>query len=380
MSDDKRKKGKIRAEFRKGYDARRRQGDLTRNYADDAEQLDDIERTERLTGKGRHTRKRVVTADISPTAAAGFQVDLQVSDANSMMGRVLRVHGLVSIVRTDQGNFECATRGLLKSLATDLQHVLVAGDRVTVRPVGAGQGVVLRVEPRRNFIRRTSKGKQQIIAANLDLAIIVTSAAEPLLKPNLVDRILVTAEAAGIEPLVVINKVDLVDRSTLQQIVGVWSQLGYRVLQVSATECRGLAPLRDRLQGCDSVLIGQSGVGKSSLLNAIDPEYRRRVASVSEENFKGRHTTTVAELLPLAMGGHVIDTPGIRQFQLFDVIPAEVVNCFCDLRVFVDRCRFPSCTHTHEVECGVRDALADGFLDGRRYDSYCQMRSDAVEG
>ncbi|HMP78787.1 MAG TPA: ribosome small subunit-dependent GTPase A, partial [Pirellulaceae bacterium] len=307
------------------------------------------------------------------------RVDRQVAGNDILSGRVFRVHGLTSIIRTVQGDFECSTRGLLKSLATDLQHVLVAGDFVTIRSESETQGVVLRVEPRRNVIRRESKGKQQIIAANLDLVFIVTSAAEPTFKPNLVDRILVTAEAAGIEPVIVINKIDLADGAALQPILGVWGQLGYSVLQVSATNAEGLETMVELMRHRDSVLVGQSGVGKSSILNAIDPNLRRRVASVSVENQKGRHTTTVAELMPLPFGGYVVDTPGVRQFQLFDVIPEEVINHFRDLRVFVDRCRYPSCTHLHEQGCGIRDALADGYIAGRRYDSYCQLRSDRGE-
>jgi ribosome biogenesis GTPase len=124
------------------------------------------------------------------------------------------------------------------------------------------------------------------------------------------------------------------------------------------------------------VVNGQSGVGKSSLLNAIDPGLARRVGAISEENEKGKHTTTLAELLPLSFGGHIIDTPGIRQFQLWDIVPAEVESMFRDMRPFVHRCRFPDCTHTHEEDCAVKSAVADGLLDPRRYDSYCQIRSD----
>ncbi|MFP6667851.1 MAG: ribosome small subunit-dependent GTPase A, partial [Pirellulales bacterium] len=125
--------------------------------------------------------------------------------------------------------------------------------------------------------------------------------------------------------------------------------------------------------GQETVVSGQSGVGKSSLLNAVDPELNLRTAAVSKETEKGRHTTTTAALLSLSFGGYVVDTPGIRQFQLWDVIAEEVAGLFRDLRPYVNHCRFPNCTHTHETECAVKDAVADGRLDLRRYDSYCHM-------
>ena len=127
------------------------------------------------------------------------------------------------------------------------------------------------------------------------------------------------------------------------------------------------------MQGRQSVVIGQSGVGKSSLLNAIEAELDLRVNVVSTETQKGKHTTTAAQLIPLEMGGYIVDTPGIRQFQLWDIIPEEVVGFFRDLRPFVNLCLFPDCSHRHEAECAIKDAVADGRLDARRYESYCQM-------
>jgi ribosome biogenesis GTPase len=262
----------------------------------------------------------------------------------------------------------------LKSLATDLQNVVVAGDFVQVAPTNDRQGVVVRVDDRRNFINRTSRGRQQIIASNIDVALIVASMAEPNLKPNLIDRFLIAVEKAKIQPVIVLNKIDLIDPAGVQPLLGVWGQLGYPIVTVSATTGVGIDALRDLLIDRDSVVAGQSGVGKSSLLNAIDPSLERRVGHVSEENSKGRHTTTTAELIPLSMGGHIIDTPGIRQFQLWDVISEEVEGFFRDLRPFSHQCRYPDCTHTHEEDCAVKNAVADGMIDVRRYDGYCQIR------
>ena len=158
-------------------------------------------------------------------------------------------------------------------------------------------------------------------------------------------------------------------------LVGVYSRMGYRVLLTSAKTGLGIdspaAP--SRAGAAASVVVGQSGVGKSSLLNMIEPGLNLRVAEVSAESQKGRHTTTTAQLLRSPHGGYVIDTPGIRQFQLWDVIPEEVAGCYRDLRPYGNLCKFPNCTHTHEADCAVKDAVADGRLDARRYESYCHL-------
>jgi ribosome biogenesis GTPase len=223
------------------------------------------------------------------------------------------------------------------------------------------------------------KGRQHVLVANVDQALLIGSAAEPQLKPNLIDRLLVAAEKSRIRPVICINKIDLVDPADLMPLVGVYSRMGYRVLLLSATSGFGIDRLRRQLKDCASVVIGQSGVGKSSLLNAIDPSLRLPIAPVSSENQKGRHTTTNARLVPLAIGGYVVDTPGMRHFRPWDVVPEEVVNFYRDLRPYVSRCKFPNCTHTHEADCAIKNAVADGRLDERRYESYCYLRAGGME-
>ncbi len=367
----------MRADFRKGRDTRARNNDLTRRFNNDAETLDNLQNRERVTGKGKLTRKRTVVGAESKNEEGGYQVELEVDQTKCVSGRVIRIHGLASIVKAQDGiEYTCSIRGVLKSLASDLQHVVVAGDQVTIQPTDNDQAVIVRVEPRQNQISRTSRGKQQIIVANIDQALIVSSAAEPRLKPNLIDRYLVSAEKSGILPIIIVNKIDLIEPADVQPLIGVWSQMGYQVLLTSTVTGRGIARLRQLVQGVDSVVAGQSGVGKSSLLNSIETGLQLRVRDVSPENQKGRHTTTSAELIPLKSGGHLIDTPGIRQFQLWDVIPEEVAGYFRDVRPFINSCRFPDCTHTHEDDCNVKWAVADGKIDVRRYESYCQMREE----
>lgn len=383
MAKKKKKKRKLRTDFRKRRDTRRRENDLTRRFETDEGDVENIESGERVSGKGRLTRRRTVVGNVTESESGEMVVELDIDPSICVQGRVLRVHGLESIVRIPDGTeFKCTIRGILKSLATELQHVVLAGDYVTVqpgmKPKGSerGQGVIVRVEPRQNELSRTSRQKRQIIASNIDLALIVASAAEPALKPNLIDRFLVSAEKSRITPVIVVNKVDLVNPADLQPVISVWSQMGYPVLLTSTETGIGIPRLRNLVRGKDSVVAGQSGVGKSSLLNAIEPGLQLKVSHVSTENQKGRHTTTTACLIPMDCGGHLIDTPGIRQFQLWDVIADELTGYFRDLRPFVDSCHFPDCTHTHEDECGVKWAVADGRIDVRRYESYCQMREE----
>jgi ribosome biogenesis GTPase len=370
------KKRKIRTDFRKNREARARDKRVDREQGGDNATSADEVHSERVTGKGHISRKRTIAGGEVVEDDAGLLVLPEVDRSVCRLGRVLRGQGLHSVVRDDAGElFQCATRRLLKTLSTDQRHVVAAGDIVWFRPEGKGEGIIERVEPRRGIVSRTSRGRQHVLVANVDQVIIVTSAAEPRLKPNLIDRLLVTAEKTEIRPVVCINKVDLVEPADLLPLVGVYAQLGYEVLMVSAATGFGVEGLRARLAGAESVFTGQSGVGKSSLLNAVEPALNLRVQTVSGETQKGRHTTTTAELIPLSFGGYVVDTPGIRQFQLWDVIPEEVAGFFRDLRPYVSKCRFPDCTHTHEADCAVKDAVADGWIDARRYESYVQIQA-----
>lgn len=365
---------KIRTEFRKNREVRTRDNDITRQFDEHGDRGSDAAHSERISGKGELTRQRTVVADVVE-GADGETLVPEVDESQCLAGRVLSIRGLLSDVQTIDGRrWRCATRRLLKTLSTDQRHVVAVGDRVMIRPAGEGEGFIERVDPRRAVISRTSRGRQHILVANVDQMLIVASAAEPYLKPNLIDRLLVTAEKGHIRPIICINKVDLIDPADLQPLVGVYGQLGYPVHLLSAEKGWGVARLRTQLAGVASVVVGQSGVGKSSLLNAIEPNLALRIGEISQETQKGKHTTTNAKLEPLASGGFVVDTPGIRQFQLWDVIPEEVAGFFRDLRPYVSRCRFPDCTHTHEADCAVKDAVADGRVDVRRYEGYCQMR------
>jgi ribosome biogenesis GTPase len=369
------KKKKIRADFRKNREVRVRRGDLTRDYQEHGFAADDTARGERVSGKGDLSRKRTIVVDEAAASGQAGSLLPEVDTQSSLRGTVLSVGGLQNPVQAADGRiYQCATRRLLKTLSTDARNVVAAGDQVLFRPADNLEGIIERVEPRHGVLSRTSRGRQQVIVANVDQLLIVGSAAEPVLKPHLIDRLLVTAEKARIRPVVCINKIDLVDPADLQPLVGVYGQLGYLVLLLSVTRGWGVSRLRQLVRGRRSVVVGQSGVGKSSMLNAIEEGLQLKVSTVSLETEKGRHTTTAARLIPMQAGGYLVDTPGIRQFQLWDVIPEELDGYFRELRPYVSRCRFPNCTHVHEAECAVKAAVADGRLDLRRYESYCQMR------
>ena len=376
------KRRTIRADFRKNRLQRTRRTDWTQQFATEGVDTQESTLGERI-GRDALSRKRTVCGASVDSDQPGLGIRLDVDESVCLPGRVLGIYGLTSQVQAADGQiYRCATRRLLKTLSTDQRHVIAPGDRVLFRPeirAGSLEGLIERVEPRRGSICRTSRGRQHVLVTNVDQVLIITSAAEPRLKPNLIDRLLVAAEKGRVRPLICINKIDLVDPASLQPLIGVYGRMGYEVLLLSAETGFGMPRLKRRLQGRESVVAGQSGVGKSSLLNAVDPGLQLSVQTVSEENQKGRHTTTTARLLPLAFGGYVVDTPGIRSFQLWDVIPAEVSGFYRDLRPYVSLCKFPNCTHTHEADCAVKNAVADGLLDERRYSSFCHLFAGELE-
>jgi ribosome biogenesis GTPase len=361
---------KQRVEFRKNRSTRRRDGDLTRTLGDDPDATADRATSERISGKGDLTRKRTVVAHDVDADIDGLRV---AAGETAWRGRVLNVHGLESHVQADDGRIvRCTMRRLLRTIATDQRHPLAAGDWVRVRAVG-DEGTIQAIEPRHQSLSRDSRGRRHVIVANVDQMIIVGSAAQPDLKPGLIDRLIVAAESAGIRPLICLNKVDLVEPSSLVPLAGVFARMGYPVVLCSTVTGMGVTRLQAELRGRVTAVVGQSGVGKSSLLNALDPGLDLRVAEVSRENEKGRHTTTTARLLPHRLNGWFVDTPGVRQFQPWQLVPAEVPSAFRDLRPIANLCRFPNCTHDHETGCAVKDAVADGLLDVRRWESCRQL-------
>lgn len=389
------KKKKVRVELRKNRARPPRGNDLTRAYQEGGDTTDAVPSGERVRAKGDLSRYRTVVQDTAD--ASGMPA---VDTAACVRGRVLRVHGLASVVEADDGRiFRCAIRRLLKSLATDERSVVTTGDVVWLQPVGSGacaadepalddtpgggtgetappceaEGVIERVEPRHGVLTRASRRREHVLVANVDQVAIVVSLVQPELKPHLIDRYLAMARQGGLKPLILLNKADLADLAALQPLVGYYAQLEIPVLLTSAQTGLGVDRLREQLRGRATAFSGQSGVGKSSLLNAVEPGLGLAVKSVSEVNNKGRHTTTYAQLIKLSFGGWVVDTPGVRQLQLWDVRPEEYEGYFPEFHAFVPHCGFPDCTHTHENGCAIKGAVARRFVSARRYHSYLGM-------
>ena len=394
------KKKKVRVELRKNREKPPRVNDITRDFAEGDGRADDAQSGERVRAKGNLSRYRTVMQNESE---AGTSMPAMDADA-CIRGRVLRVHGLASVVETDDGRvFRCAVRRLLKSLATDERSVVTTGDVVWILPTGTGvrkaespaesdaeptadsaaapvhEGVIERVEPRHGVLTRASRRREHVLVANVDQLVIVMSLVEPDLKPHLIDRYLAVAQQGGLNPVLCLNKSDLADAVELQPLIGLYAQLGIPVFLCSARTGFGIERLREHLHGRSTVFSGQSGVGKSSLLNAIQPDLALAVKSVSEVNQKGRHTTTYSQLIKLNFGGWVVDTPGVRQLQLWSARPEEMEGFFPEFRPFVPLCTFPDCTHTHETRCAVKDAVARRYITSRRYHSYIGLFNGTAE-
>jgi ribosome biogenesis GTPase / thiamine phosphate phosphatase len=301
-------------------------------------------------------------------------------------GTVLEVLGGTYHVETPAGVREATLRGRLKQVEGG-DGKLVAGDRVRLEPSEAGGATswsVVEAEPRHSELVRRAPGKAprgKPILANVDQVVVVFAAAHPDPHLRMIDRFLALSEASDLPALLVINKLDLVDAHETRTRFAPYERAGYPVLFTSVKRDEGIAELRERLCGNLSGLTGPSGVGKSSLLNAVEPELGLRIGAVSEAVGKGRHTTVTARLIPLRCGGYVADTPGLREIGLWGVDLEQLDHCFPDFRPFLDHCRFTgSCTHTHEPGCAVKGAVEKGELDAGRYESYRRLRLGEEEG
>ena len=258
--------------------------------------------------------------------------------------------------------------------------ILAPGDRVLVESVD-GEPWVRAVAPRRSKLSRPggehARVSEQIFAANIDVLVVVASAAKPPFKPGLVDRYLIAAEVGGVTPILCINKMDLVESEAPE--LSAYRELGIQVIPTSCETGEGLDDLRNALRGKLCVFAGHSGVGKSSLLNSLQPELDLATREVSEATQRGKHTTSAARLYELDDGLRIIDTPGIRQLGLWGVSPEEVAFYFPEIAEQAAACKFRDCTHTHEPDCAVRQAVDDGQIPRLRFESFLRIRESLQE-
>ncbi len=297
-----------------------------------------------------------------------------------MRGVVTKSTGSWYTVREadSQALFSCRIKGKMRMAGIKSTNPIAVGDWVLFEPepTEEQQGVITTIEPRGNYIIRKSVNlskRVHIIAANMDQALLVTTIAQPATSTGFIDRFLATAEAYSIPVVIVFNKMDLLNEDSLPEYhyrKAVYERIGYQVVSTSAETGEGLERLQEVLQGKTTLLSGHSGVGKSTLINKIEPSLDLKTGAISHQHEKGQHTTTFAEMFPLSFGGDIIDTPGIKGFGLVDMEKEEMGHFFPEIFEIAKQCKFHNCLHIEEPQCAVRAAVEASQIAPTRYESY----------
>lgn len=300
---------------------------------------------------------------------------------NLFEGRVLSIMPQGIIVDYEGQRISCILKGLLKKEKTHAKNLVTVGDFVLFEKVSEGEGIIAHVKPRHSTLSRAdnlSRRREQLIAANIDQVLITTSVVDPALKPPLVDRYIIATDKGNMTPIIVVNKIDLLNGSSEQveiekiiyeEFLKAYAQAGVKVIPVSVITGEGLDALRDVMRDKASVFSGQSGVGKSSLINAITG-MDLKVGETVDKTKKGAHTTTTTQLIPLEFGGWCIDTPGIKSFGVWNLEKDEIEAYFPEIHECGLQCKFIDCTHTHEENCAVLQAVEEEKISPMRYESY----------
>ena len=296
----------------------------------------------------------------------------------ALCGVVLRATGSLYEVLLGERTVSCRIRGRLRLKGVRSTNPVVVGDIVRCERDETGETVIADVEPRRNYIIRRASNlskESHIIAANLDQALLVATLFSPETAPEFIDRFLVTCEAYKVPVTILLAKADLARTApeAMAAFHDTYERAGYRVIDVSATEGEGVDTVRDLLRGRTTLLSGNSGVGKSTLVAAVERTAEVRTAEISRSHHKGRHTTTFSTMYPLSDGGYIIDTPGIKGFGLIDIDDAELAHYFPEMMRWLPECRYYNCSHTHEPHCAVIEAVERGDIALSRYESYLKI-------
>ncbi len=301
-----------------------------------------------------------------------------------MDGLVIKNTGSWYVVHTDNGeDVNCKIKGNFRLKGIRTTNPVAVGDRVTISVNPDGNAFITAIQPRKNYIIRRASNlskESHIIAANLDCAFLVVTLAHPVTSTTFIDRFLATAEAYRVPAVLLINKVDLLtdddDKEYCEAVASLYRTIGYDVLEISALTGEGMTELRERLKDKISLFSGNSGVGKSTIINALLPDLELRTGSISDMHDTGMHTTTFSEMFPLPEGGWIIDTPGIKGFGTIDFAKHEIAHFFPEIFKISAECKYGDCTHTHEPGCAVLKALDDHYISQSRYASYLSILDD----
>ena len=301
--------------------------------------------------------------------------------AEDKFGTVVKATGSWYEVLSEGAYLQCRIRGKLRLKGVRSTNPVVVGDVVKLSTDEQGSYVISDIEPRRNYIIRRASNlskESHIIASNIDQALLVVTLFSPETALEFVDRFLVTCEAYKVPVTLLLAKIDLARQhpEAVEEFHAIYESAGYKIIEVSATEGEGVEQVRDLLRGRTTLLSGNSGVGKSTLVAAVEPGLDIKTGEISQSHHKGKHTTTFSTMYPLAEGGYIIDTPGIKGFGLIDIDDAELAHYFPEMMRYLPDCRFYNCSHTHEPHCAVVEAVKRGEIAYPRYESYLKIMDE----
>ena len=296
-------------------------------------------------------------------------------------GIVIQATGSWYTVQSEELTLRCRIRGKLRLKGVRSTNPVVVGDVVMVECDATGEWTIYDIVPRRNYIIRRASNlskESHIIASNIDQALLVVTLFSPETATEFIDRFLVTCEAYKVPVTILLAKIDLArtQPEAVEEFHAIYESAGYRIVEVSATEGEGVDQVREMLRGRTTLLSGNSGVGKSTLVAAVEPGLDIRTGEISQSHHKGKHTTTFSTMYPLSEGGYIIDTPGIKGFGLLDIEDAELAHYLPEMMRYLPECRFYNCSHTHEPHCAVVEAVKRGEVAYPRYESYLKIMDE----